>query len=123
VILVNHEQKIRVLVVDDDSLLRKLVTEQLIRADFDAAPAASGKQALETLREEDYDVVLLDIMMPDLSGLDTLCGNPQVSKDSPEVVHANRRHFAGDRVEAMRQGAYDTLPSRSPSTRWKQCDP
>jgi len=101
-------RKIRVLVVDDDSLLRKLVTEQLIRADFDAAPAASGKQALETLREEDYDVVLLDIMMPDLSGLDTLC-EIRKFEDSPEVVMLTADTSLATGVEAMRQGAYDYL--------------
>jgi two-component system response regulator ResD len=60
-------RKIRVLVVDDDNLLRKLVADQLAGAEFDAVPAGSGKEALDVLRETDYDVVLLDIMMPDLS--------------------------------------------------------
>ncbi len=101
-------RKIRVLVVDDDSLLRKLVTEQLRRADFDAAPAASGKQALETLREEDYDVVLLDIMMPDLSGLDAL-REIRKFEDSPEVVMLTADTSLATGVEAMRQGAYDYL--------------
>jgi len=101
-------RKIRVLVVDDDSLLRKLVTEQLRRADFDAAPAASGKQALETLREEDYDVVLLDIMMPDLSGLDAL-REIRKFEDPPEVVMLTADTSLATGVEAMRQGAYDYL--------------
>ncbi|MDX6577699.1 MAG: two-component system, OmpR family, response regulator, partial [Blastocatellia bacterium] len=65
-------RKIRVLVVDDDSLLRKLIADQLARAEFDAVPAGSAREALDVLREADYDVVLLDIMMPDLSGLDAL---------------------------------------------------
>ena len=101
-------RKIRVLVVDDDSLLRKLVTQQLIRADFDAAPAASGKQALEVLREEDYDVVLLDIMMPELSGLDAL-REIRKFEDSPEVVMLTADTSLATGVEAMRQGAYDYL--------------
>lgn len=101
-------RQIRVLVVDDDSLLRKLVTEQLRRADFDAAPAASGKQALETLREEDYDVVLLDIMMPDLSGLDAL-REIRKFEDPPEVVMLTADTSLATGVEAMRQGAYDYL--------------
>jgi DNA-binding response OmpR family regulator len=65
-------RKIRVLVVDDDDLLRKLVTEQLSRSEFVADPAASGRLALQALRDADYDVVLLDIMMPDMSGLEAL---------------------------------------------------
>jgi DNA-binding NtrC family response regulator len=101
-------RKIRVLVVDDDSLLRKLVTEQLRRADFDAAPAASGKTALEILREEDYDVVLLDIMMPELSGLDAL-REIRKFEDPPEVVMLTADTSLATGVEAMRQGAYDYL--------------
>jgi len=101
-------RQIRVLVVDEDSLLRKLVTEQLRRADFDAAPAASGKQALETLREEDYDVVLLDIMMPDLSGLEAL-REIRKFEDPPEVVMLTADTSLATGVEAMRRGAYDYL--------------
>jgi len=82
-------RKIRILVVDDDSLLRKLVTEQLAKGDFDAAPAASGQQALDILRDTDYDVTLLDITMPDLSGLDTQRVNRKL-EDPPEVIMLTR---------------------------------
>jgi len=101
-------RKIRVLVVDDDSLLRKLVTQQLIRADFDASPSASGKHALEFLREEDIDVVLLDIMMSDLSGLDAL-REIRKFEDPPEVIMLTADTSLATGVEAMRQGAYDYL--------------
>ena len=101
-------RKIRVLVVDDDNLLRKLVTQQLMRADFDAVPAASGPEALDTLREEDYDVVLLDIMMPDLSGLNAL-REIRKFEDPPEVVMLTADTSLATGVEAMRHGAYDYL--------------
>src|SRR2546428_6757425 len=78
-------RKIRVLVVDDDSLLRTLVAEQLTKAEFDSAPVASGRQALDILRDADYDVILLDIMMPDLSGLDALRAIRKL-EDPPEVI-------------------------------------
>src|SRR5437879_11010632 len=78
-------RKIRVLVVDDDSLLRKLLTEQLSRAEFDAAPAASGNEALKILGESDFDVVLMDIMMAGLSGLDALREIRKL-EDPPEVI-------------------------------------
>jgi DNA-binding NtrC family response regulator len=101
-------RKIRVLVVDDDSLLRKLVAEQLSRSDFDAAPADSGKSALSTLRETDYDVVLLDIMMPDMSGLDALREIRKLD-DPPEVIMLTADTSLATGVEAMRHGAYDYL--------------
>src|SRR5712692_9721968 len=101
-------RKIRVMVVDDDNLLRKLVTEQLAKGDFDAAPAASGQQALDILREADYDVVLLDIMMPGLSGLDALREIRKL-EDPPEVVMLTADTSLSTGIEAMRHGAYDYL--------------
>jgi DNA-binding NtrC family response regulator len=101
-------RKIRVLVVDDDSLLRKLVTEQLSRSDFDANPAAGGRAALQALRDADYDVVLLDIMMPDMSGLEAL---QEIRKleDPPEVIMLTADTSLSTGIEAMRHGAYDYL--------------
>jgi DNA-binding NtrC family response regulator len=101
-------RKIHVLVVDDDSLLRKLVVEQLSRSDFDAAPAANGKEALENLRERDYDVVLLDIMMQEVSGLDTLREIRKLD-DPPEVIMLTADTSLATGIEAMRYGAYDYL--------------
>lgn len=101
-------RKIRVLVVDDDSLLRKLVAEQLLKAEFDAAPAASGQEALSILRATDHDVVLLDIMMPDISGLDALRAIREL-EDPPEVIMLTGDTSLATGLEAMRHGAYDYL--------------
>ena len=101
-------RKIRVLVVDDDDLLRKLVTEQLAKGEFDAAPAASGQQALDVLRDTDYDVMLLDITMPGLSGLDTLREIRKL-EDPPEVIMLTADTSLATGIEAMRHGAYDYL--------------
>src|SRR5712691_7236679 len=101
-------RKIRVLVVDDDNLLRKLVTEQLAKGDFEAVPAASGQQALDILRDTDYDVVLLDITMPGLSGLDALCEIRKL-EDPPEVIMLTADTSLSTGIEAMRHGAYDYL--------------
>jgi two-component system, NtrC family, response regulator AtoC len=101
-------RKIQVLVVDDDNLLRKLVTEQLARSDFQATPAANAREALQALRETDYDVVLLDIMMPDMTGLEAL---QEIRKleDPPEVVMLTADTSLATGIEAMRHGAYDYL--------------
>jgi DNA-binding NtrC family response regulator len=101
-------RKIRILVVDDDNLLRKLVTEQLSRSDFDATPAGSARAALDVLRESDIDVVLLDIMMPDMTGLEALCEIRKL-EDPPEVVMLTADTSLSTGIEAMRHGAYDYL--------------
>lgn len=101
-------RKIRVLVVDDDNVLRKVITEQLSRSDFHATAAASAREALQLLGDADYDVVLLDIRMPDMTGLDAL---QEIRKleDPPEVVMLTADTSLSTGIEAMRHGAYDYL--------------
>src|SRR5919205_2704978 len=105
-------KKISVLVVDDDPLLRKLVTEQLSRSGFDASAAASGEEALASLQATDYDVVLMDIRMNGISGLDTLREIRKL-EDAPEVIMLTADTSLGTGLEAMRLGAYDYLTKPS----------
>jgi DNA-binding NtrC family response regulator len=105
-------RRIRVLVVDDDNLLRKLVTNQLSRSGFDAASAANAQEAFEALRQKDYDVVLLDIQMPGLSGLDALREIRKI-EDAPEVIMLTADTSLPTGLEAMRLGAYDYLTKPS----------
>jgi len=62
----------RVLVVDDDQLNRMLLTRSLEQEGHRVGSAASGQEALEILREKPFDVVLLDIVMPELDGISVL---------------------------------------------------
>ena len=101
-------RKIRVMVVDDDAVLRKLVSDQVARMGFDSAAAASGEEALDALSKSDFDVVLLDIRMPGLSGLDALREIRRL-EDPPEVIMLTADTSLGTGLEAMRLGAYDYL--------------
>ncbi|MCA1628944.1 MAG: sigma-54 dependent transcriptional regulator [Acidobacteria bacterium] len=105
-------KKIGVLVVDDDPLLRKLVTDQLSRSGFEASSAASGEEALASLQATDYDVVLLDIRMDGMTGLDTL-REIRKTDDAPEVIMLTADTSLGTGLEAMRLGAYDYLTKPS----------
>jgi DNA-binding NtrC family response regulator len=105
-------RKIRVLVVDDDAVLRKLVSDQIARMGFDSTPAASGEEALAAIAKSDFDVVLLDIRMPGLSGLDALREIRKL-EDAPEVIMLTADTSLGTGIEAMRLGAYDYLTKPS----------
>ncbi len=102
------QSKIRVLVVDDDAVLRRLVSEQLARSGFEVVVADGGEAALAHLRETDMDVVLLDINMPDMSGLDALARISALT-DAPEVIMLTADTSLATGIEAMRRGAYDYL--------------
>ncbi len=101
-------RKIRVMVVDDDAVLRRLVSDQVARMGFDATPAASGEEALDALGKSDFDVVLLDIRMPGMSGLDALREIRKL-EEPPEVIMLTADTSLPTGIEAMRLGAYDYL--------------
>ncbi|HEX8476647.1 MAG TPA: sigma-54 dependent transcriptional regulator [Pyrinomonadaceae bacterium] len=105
-------RKIRVLLVDDDALLRHLVTDQLALSGFEAAAASSGEEALKAIAATDYDVVLLDINMPGLSGLEAL-REIRKMEDAPEVIMLTADTALSTGIEAMRHGAYDYLTKPS----------
>ena len=73
----------RVLVVDDDPLNRMLLTRSLEQEGHRVSAAASGQEALDILREKPFDVVLLDIVMPELDGISVL----ERLKHDPALQH------------------------------------
>src|SRR5215813_2150877 len=66
------EPKAKVLVVDDDRALNHVLVELLRQAGFTASSATDGATALKSIEGENFDVVLLDIGLPRMSGLDVL---------------------------------------------------
>jgi len=67
-----HDAVGLVLVVDDIEANRDVLSRRLVREGYRVAVVDGGRQALETLASEDFDLVLLDLMMPDLNGLEVL---------------------------------------------------
>jgi CheY-like chemotaxis protein len=64
--------KPRILVVDDEPQIRRMVRESLTRAGFDVSEASDGKEAIDTLRKSSFDVVVADILMPEKDGLEVI---------------------------------------------------
>ncbi|MBA2733198.1 MAG: response regulator, partial [Acidobacteria bacterium] len=101
-------RRIRVLVVDDNKMFRDLVTDQLNDLNMEVTSVGSGEEALLSLRATDCDVVLLDIKMTGISGLDVLRQIRQM-EDAPEVIMLTADTSLSTGIEAMRLGAYDYL--------------
>lgn len=83
----------KVLVVDDDPSIRRLIVVALRRDGYAFVEAANGREALDVMRREHPDVVVLDLMMPILSGWDVLrarAHDPELLKIPVIVVSANR---------------------------------
>ena len=97
-----------VLIVEDDPRLAEMVAEYLGEAGFRVTVAARGAVALERLAREAYDAVLLDLMLPDMDGLE-VCRQLRAKSDTP-VLMLTARGDAMDRVVGLELGADDYLP-------------
>lgn len=81
----------RILVVDDDEQLRKVVSAYLARCGYDVSTAADGKEAVMSVDNNEYDLMLLDILMPEMDGL--------------EVLNAMKKHVKRPKIITMSGGA------------------
>lgn len=106
-----HEIAGRVLVVDDNAANRDLLARRLAREGHAVEIAAGGGIALDLVRDEDFDLILLDILMPDMSGYDvlaTLKADPR-TREIP-VIMISALDDVQSIVRCIEAGAADYLP-------------
>jgi DNA-binding response OmpR family regulator len=105
----------RILVVDDEPQIRRVMRAILIPEGFDVDSTKSGDEALDHLRSGKYDLVLLDIDMPGMTGFET-CRAIHAVSDMP-IIMLTARSAEKDRIEALDAGAddYITKPFSTPS--------
>lgn len=97
----------RILVVDDDAQLRQLVTKLLRSEGYRATAVSGGREMLELLRTAEVDLIVLDVMLPGLSGID-LCRTIRQTSSIP-VLMLTARSEEADRVLGLEMGADDYL--------------
>jgi two-component system, OmpR family, KDP operon response regulator KdpE len=95
----------RVLVVDDDPAMQRTLGIGLRARGYDVLPARDGRTAVEACAEDDPDVVLLDLGLPDLSGVEVLRTVRETSH--VPVIVLSARHGSDDKVQALDVGADD----------------
>jgi two-component system KDP operon response regulator KdpE len=103
--IVSSEQETHVLVVDDEAQIRRLLSVSLSNHGFRVATAATGSEAIQRLGEEAFDLVLLDLGLPDADGV-------QVCRDIREwsgvpIIVVSVRESEADKVAALDAGADD----------------
>ena len=100
-----------ILVVDDNALNRDLLCRQLARSGFTVASASGGSEALERLRTGRWDLVLLDVMMPDIDGLEVLDRIQQDERLSAlPVIMISAIDEIDSVVRCLEMGAADYIP-------------
>jgi DNA-binding response OmpR family regulator len=98
----------RILVVEDDLDTRVMLVHRLQHAGYRVSQAANGKEALEVLERETFDVVLTDIVMGTITGIDVLRA-ARSKPNRPEVVILTGHGTLDTAIEALRAGAHDYL--------------
>lgn len=98
----------RILLVEDDPRLAEMLTQYLVEASFRVDVAPYGAAALQRLSTSSYDAMVLDLMLPDMDGLD-ICRQVRPKYDLP-ILMLTARGDAMDRIIGLEIGADDYLP-------------
>ncbi len=103
-----------ILLVDDEDAIRYSISKTLQRVGYQVHTAASGEDALDMMDHQDYDVVLTDIRMPGLTGVELLA---KIKERAPDVVVILLTGYASleTAIESLRLGAHDYLVKPSSS--------
>ncbi|MFH1981934.1 MAG: sigma 54-interacting transcriptional regulator [Pseudomonadota bacterium] len=102
-----------ILIIDDEPIIRESIAVYLEDSGFRVTEAGDGREGLEKYRAASPDVVLVDLRMPEVDGLDVLS---TVSRETPEtpVIVVSGTGVIHDAIEALRRGAWDFLTKPIP---------
>jgi two-component system response regulator MprA len=98
----------RILVVEDDSAVRDALERALSFEGYTIETATDGAVALSSLRDQPTDLVVLDVMMPHVDGIET-CRRIRASGDTVPILMLTAKTAVGDRVEGLDAGADDYM--------------
>jgi CheY-like chemotaxis protein len=100
----------KILIVDDEEIIRMLIADTLEDLEVQIEIAADGRIALEKLNESAYDLMLLDYMMPELTGLEILEQLPQEVKERMPIIMLTAKAQESDRTKAIEAGVTCFIP-------------
>lgn len=97
----------RLLLVEDDPEIARVVRDMFLREGYEVTWATTGLEGWEDFQTEAYDLVLVDLMLPEMDGL-TLCKNIRFKSDVPMIIISARKEDE-DKIEGLHFGADDYL--------------
>jgi two-component system, NtrC family, nitrogen regulation response regulator NtrX len=99
----------KILIIDDEKIIRSTLREILEYEKYEISEAQDGEQGLKMMTEEDYDLVLCDIKMPKMDGIEVLEKSAELEK-SPQFIMISAHGSIETAVEATKKGAFDFIP-------------
>ncbi|MFQ5903380.1 MAG: sigma-54-dependent transcriptional regulator [Candidatus Binatia bacterium] len=104
----DESQMISILLVDDDATFSKVFSRELARMNFEVEYVSDGRKGLEALGQRPYDIVLLDIFMPEPDGL-TVLESIQELHPGTTVIMLTGYGTIDSAIKSMKMGAFDYL--------------
>ncbi|MFY4775600.1 response regulator transcription factor [Metabacillus sp. RGM 3146] len=98
----------KILLIEDEESIVEFVELELRHEGYEVESTFDGRSGLELAEKQDYDVILLDLMLPELNGME-VCRRIRASKDTP-IIMLTARDSIMDRVMGLESGADDYLP-------------
>ena len=108
------------LVVDDDAFSRQLLSELMQEMNFNVTKADSARQAIASIREKKIDIVISDLVMPEMDGLQLLENIKKIDDEIPFVMVTGYPSVSGA-ITSMKSGAAGYLTKPFTSEKLKQC--
>jgi CheY-like chemotaxis protein len=109
--LKEYRRKLRFLLADDNEVNRRLALKILQKMGYEAHAVENGREAVDALKKEDYDIVLMDVQMPEMDGLEAtrLIRDPQSGTLNPKIpiIALTAHAMKGDRENCLEAGADD----------------
>ncbi|MAN86153.1 MAG: response regulator [Algoriphagus sp.] len=99
----------KILIIDDEKVIRATLREILEYEKFEVSEAKDGEEGLAKLKEEDFDLVLCDVKMPKMDGIEVLDQAKALEK-SPQFIMISAHGSIETAVEATKKGAFDFIP-------------
>ena len=102
------DEKQKILVVDDTQRIAHILQIQLQAAGFRVATEGNGSRAYERIMKEDFDLVVLDIMLPEMDGFE-ICKRVREVSDRPPIIMLTAKDDIQDKINGLKLGAIDYM--------------
>ncbi|MGH1434919.1 MAG: response regulator transcription factor [Lewinella sp.] len=99
---------LRILLVEDEENIRETVKLNLELEDYEVVTAADGKKALKYTQEQHFDLLILDVMLPEVDGFQ-ICEQVRLTNRDVPIIFLTAKDTAQDRITGLRKGADDYL--------------
>ena len=103
-----NEQTSVILTIDDSNIFRRFIHDHLTSLGYSVIEAKDGKEGLTVFERDNPDLVLIDMHMPELDGMEVLRVLTENSPDTPTIIVSGDSDFA-NAIEALRRGAWDYM--------------